>query len=199
MPVTLRVEGAEEMKRRIRATPKIIINARRSAVNKIASQAMTQTKKVIREIYNIKSKDMAPYLKIQKAKSNQTYAILEASGRPIPLYKFGARPVMPVEQKGIPVRGRKPVTVKVKRKGARKIIRHGFVARMRSGHMGIFERVGTASLPIRELYSIGIKRMFEIRAIPVIKRLVREKGPQIVKHELDWATQREFQKRGFTE
>jgi len=199
MPLTLRVEGAEEMKRRIRATPKIIVNARRSAVNKIASQAMTQTKKVIRETYNVKSKDLTPFLKIQRAKGSQTYAVLEASGRPIPLYKFGARPVMPIEQKGVPVRGRKPVTVKVKRKGARKIVRGAFVARMRSGHVGIFKRIGTSSIPIEEKFSLGIKRMFEIRAIPVIKRLVREKGGAIVKHELEWATQREFQRRGFSE
>lgn len=45
-------------------------------------------------------------------------------------------------------------------KGSRGLITSAFVATMRSGHVGVFKREGTARLPIRELYTTKIVDVF---------------------------------------
>jgi hypothetical protein len=45
--------------------------------------------------------------------------------------------------------------------GKRKTIKHAFIATMKSGHTGVFRRVGgTKSLPIRELYTTRVADLF---------------------------------------
>lgn len=140
------------------------------------------------------------------------YATIIATGRFIPLISYGAIPSVPVSQKGIlryecgqtmgPFRnegdrrraakldkagqypGRKRVSTKVKRAGRRETFRHAFVARMPSGHIGLFE--GTEGRAIREMHSVGIARIFETFAVREIERIMRDKGPSVLKHELDY-------------
>lgn len=52
------------------------------------------------------------------------------------------------------------VSVSVNKGGARKLIEGAFVARMKSGHEGIFVRRGKARLPIDELFSSKITDLF---------------------------------------
>jgi predicted GNAT family acetyltransferase len=47
------------------------------------------------------------------------------------------------------------VSAQIKATG-RSLIRHAFVARMRSGHEGVFVRTGKARLPIEELYTTRV-------------------------------------------
>lgn len=62
------------------------------------------------------------------------------SGAKVPVFDY------PVRQ------GRTGVSVTIN-KGARKIIKHAFIATMPTGHQGVFQRIGRARLHIKELYS----------------------------------------------
>jgi hypothetical protein len=156
-----------------------------------------------------------------KSREGRLYATIIASGRSMPLLAFGAIPAGPKSQKGIPrfelgqtmgpfrsdgdrrraakldkagqYPGRKRVSAKVLRGGRREKFRHAFVARMPSGHIGLFER--TEGRAIREMHSVGIARMFEALAVRELERLMREKGPVVLKHELDYALGR-IRKKG---
>ncbi len=63
---------------------------------------------------------------------------LDVSGKPVRLIDYPHRQT------------RKGVSVEVNR-GKRTLVVHAFIARMTSGHEGIFRRVGRARLPIHEL------------------------------------------------
>ncbi|WP_080436323.1 hypothetical protein [Burkholderia ubonensis] len=101
--------------------------------------------------YNLKAGTIRKTLSATRATPARLIAALTATGRPIPLINYGARQTT------------KGVTVRVK--NGSKTLRHAFIATMASGHIGVFERVGTghkrvtrngraywSGLPIRELY-----------------------------------------------
>lgn len=69
---------------------------------------------------------------------------LRVSGKPVPLIDYPHRQT------------RKGVMVSVNR-NTRVLVKSAFLATMRSGHEGIFKRVGRARLPIRELFSSTVK------------------------------------------
>lgn len=90
-------------------------------------------------------------------------ASLEIKGARIPLYEFGARPKEP------PSRGRgRGVTARLPHGSGR--YPHAFIARMKSGHVGVFERVPGArrhglkphrsQLPIYELFGPSLPGVF---------------------------------------
>jgi len=59
----------------------------------------------------------------------------------------------PVSLMGYPSRQtRRGVTTSVNRGGGRTLIEHAFIARMKSGHQGVFLRQGKARLPIKERF-----------------------------------------------
>ena len=63
---------------------------------------------------------------------------LRVSGDPVPLIAYPHRQT------------RRGVTVEVNR-GKRTLVRHAFIASMKSGHEGVFRRLGKSRLPIKEL------------------------------------------------
>ena len=88
-------------------------------------------------------------------------------------------------------------------KGKRTVLRHAFIAIMPNGHIGVFERVGTqhktvmgkkgkkiqSGLPIIELFGPSIPSAL---SNPVVERAIvkkiREKFPEILKHEIEFMT-----------
>jgi hypothetical protein len=67
---------------------------------------------------------------------------------------------------------------------------HGFLRRGRGGRVGIFERTGPRSLPIREMRSVGVASMFQMSARSALDRLMRDKGPGILRHEIAYRVER---------
>jgi hypothetical protein len=95
---------------------------------------------------------------------------LVITGRRIPVIDFSVRPAQPPRQAGIPVSQRTPVKIVTVRGHPRVGQPNRFVARMPSGHVGVYMRKsGSKSLPIRESVSEAIPEM--IRARPVRKQI----------------------------
>ena len=99
------------------------------AVNKLADQAQTAGLREMSRIYRIPQKTFAKYMSVRLAQSGELVASINAKGSGLPLYLFNP----------VPVRG-KGGGVRVTLKGRTFLIPHAFIARMRSGKVGIFAR-----------------------------------------------------------
>jgi hypothetical protein len=158
------------------------------ALNKTAMQARTAASQEVRAAgYNIKASAIKSSFTIQKASRGKLYVMLKSTGRPIALINYGARP------------GKNGVSVQVKT--GRTVLRHAFVATMPNGHRGVFERTGKghkkvvkngktirSGLPIKELFGPSIPQSLANDAVnKAIMAKIKQKFPQILKHELAFA------------
>lgn len=172
---------------------KVVLRAMVSAINKTARQVDTAVRKAIRETYNIKAKDLSKARILRKARFSNPRASVSAKGGRIPLSSFAARQV------------KKGATVRIKKKEPRKLIKGAFVAQV-GGHRGVFWRGrpgdgrrrrksvprrekrdniwGSTQLPIDELTTLSIPKMFEAEGLDVGIDTANEKYPPIFEHEL---------------
>ncbi|WP_081087489.1 phage tail protein [Burkholderia stagnalis] len=155
------------------------------ALNKTAMQARTAAAQEVRSAgYNIKSSAIKSSFMVQKASRGNLVAVLKSTGRPVALINYSAR------------QGKGGVSVQVK--AGRTVLRHAFIATMRNGHKGVFERTGKThkkvmrngkvvrtGLPIKELFGPSIPQSLANDAVQkALMKKIREKFPQILKHEL---------------
>ncbi len=148
-----------------------------SALNRTAEHVAAEATRKARETYDIKATDVRRTIRITRATKNNLTAHVKSLGSPIPLIQFNVRPSRP------PKKPPAVLTASVKRSGG-KPIPGAFVTTMKSGHTGVFERVGKQRLPIRELYGPpapvmlnepGVRQQIEEQAvIRLEKRLDHE-------------------------
>jgi len=119
-------------------------------------------------------------IKTDKATVSRMDIRLRASLRRLPLYEFGAKGSLPSRGQG---RG---VTYKVGT-GGRSRAEHAFLARMPSGHVGVFARRSTKRLPIKELYGPSIGHVFDNYRDEGITKM-RESFDTNLAHELAFAS-----------
>ncbi len=212
MNISLKIEGAASLLKRLQAFPKLQERALVNAMNVLGRAAQKEAKKGIVEEYNIKSRDLGAGVGLIPARGGasgkqQMFTIITAKGKRLPLYDFGALPTSPPPQKGIPVARRKPATVKVLKKGGRHPVFRSkdtgympFLATMTKGfggsetnHTGIFVRMtkrlrnktgrGTHQV-IREVKAEGIPAMFLKIGGEAMRRLVQTKGAEILRQKI---------------
>lgn len=109
-----------------------------AAINDTAKHVKAKSSTDIRQKFAIKKADLDRHIAINKASPVKLEAVVSVAGEPIPVMKFGARQI------------RKGVSFKILKAGGRKVLRRGFIAKMPSGHTGVFRRAGTRRLPIIE-------------------------------------------------
>lgn len=152
------------------------------ALNRVADMAKTAASREIRQTYRIKAGDLSSIIKVRRASIRQTYieaAVVATGARSIPLVQFAARQT------------RKGVTVSVTRRGGRKLLPGAFVATMKNGKQGVWERTSRKRLPIKELYTIGVPYQFAARkTLEAMARIIRDKFPERLQHELEQAVKR---------
>ncbi len=135
-----------------------------TALNRTMSSVQTEASRLIRDRYTIKASVAKKQMRISRASKSRLFADLIVSGRRIPLIEFAARQT------------RKGVTVNVTRQ--RKLVRGVFIARMKSGHVGVYERLGPKRLPIQELLSISLPKAFTQKQILVaVSKKAAERFP----------------------
>lgn len=134
------------------------------ALNRTAAGVRTDAAKDIRQRYAITGKDLSPAFHVYRASPQYLVAKVSATGRPLALMKFRPTPDHP-RRKGekLPRKGGVSVTIK---RGARKTVRGSFVARMPTGHVGVFRRTGPArDATIKELTTVSVPEMFGANVI----------------------------------
>jgi hypothetical protein len=157
------------------------------AINKVASAAKTQAGREIRTRYNISSRVVGRQISVSRATKTSLTAIVKPSGRKLPVMAFQAR------QTAAGVR------VQIIR-GAPKIIRHAFITRTKSGHIGVFARglysgrsfvYRRARLPIVELRTVGVPQAFGARVVyEALRRKIAQVFPKLLEHEIRYAISR---------
>ena len=120
------------------------------AVNRSAGTARTAMSRAISADMRLKVGTVRERIRIQEATTQRHSATLFASAKRIPIYEFGAKGPYPSRGRGRGVSAR-TTTGRYPR---------AFIARMASGHKGVFERTGKARLPIRELFGASIAHVF---------------------------------------
>lgn len=125
-----------------------MVRALRKAGVEAIRRARAESNRYVRSRKRMKVKDSSRGLVMVFPKSSKNIEDLvwrlKFSGKPVPVINYGS-----------PRQTRKGVTVSIN-KGKRVLIRHAFIATMRSGHEGVFKRTGKKRLPIRELYSSSV-------------------------------------------
>ena len=208
MRIDISLEGIDDTLAGLDLLDRAVVQGVVSGLNKIGAQGVTQSVRSITRMFNIKAREVKKGVRLIRARAGgrgggRMFATIRAKAGSFPLYKFGGRPREPVSQRGIPKAagrggkgggrpypGRRRASFKLRRAGARMEVPHGFLVRGRGGRVGIFERTGPRSMPIREMRSVGVASMFQMSARSALDRLMRDKGPGILRHEIAYRVER---------
>lgn len=153
------------------------------AINRSAASAQTAAVRVISRDLGARARDVRDKVRLTPARSNALEATLTATGRRIPLISFRARGPEPS-------RGRGGGVAYVMR-GSRQRLPHAFIATMRSGHRGVFRRIGVARLPVIELFGPSIPQVLARRAIQnAVLTRYSEVLPGNLQHEIEFELRR---------
>jgi hypothetical protein len=178
-------------------SPKVIART----LNKVATSARAQAAREITNAgYGIKQAAIRRQLSIRRATFSELTAVIKATGRPIPLSNYGAR------------QNKQGVSVAVLH--GRKTIKSAFIATMKSGHVGVFVRVGSAAersigrgrykefklqkvkattnekhgLPIRQLFGPSVPNAFANRVVQdALRKAIKERFGVVFAQQLKFA------------
>lgn len=140
--IEVQIEGIEifdQLKNSDKQLEKALYFAKNRALNTVK----TELSRGVPKQYDTKQKTIR-----DRTRVNKDAGEVSVTGSPIRLFKFRVTPTSPKRQL---------VTASVKR--ARKSLPHAFVAQMRNGHIGIFERAEKSRYPISQLYSVSAAQM----------------------------------------
>lgn len=174
----IQLHGYDQLRQSL--NPKIVDKAAKAAINKALSKGRTEVSTQIRKKWNIKKKDLDKKLTIKKANGTYLSGSFLARSRPISTTYYGAKQFTPhgvANRAGKKTRKRKTgksgVFTQILRNGKKTHQPHAFIAKMKSGHIGVFERVNKKRLKIREYNTITIASMFGQKEVyePALKKI----------------------------
>jgi hypothetical protein len=132
-----------------KAAPKIISRS----INKTATTARTDISRDVNKTYSLKVGAIKKMIRLFRATRRRWRADLKLANYRIPLKQFSARQI------------KSGVSYKIKKSGGRKKI-YAFIAKMPSGHEGVFMRAGSEGnyvprLPINEKHGPSLSAIFD--------------------------------------
>jgi hypothetical protein len=151
--------------------------AARGALNRAIRRAFTESSRKVREVYNIKAKDIKKYTRIRRATGANPSAELTIKGQRLPVYVFAAK------------KHPKGVMVKIKKRGGRKLIPSAFITTLKSGKTSVFRRKKKGEklvprLPIELLTTVDVPKMYEKEGDAAIKKVANLELPRIFADQL---------------
>jgi hypothetical protein len=149
------------------------------ALNKSIASGKTLGVRLIAEDMGLRQADVRDRIGLKQATPDNHVASLSASFKRVPLIDFNATGPEPSFGKGRGVRARFPG-------GAGRYPR-AFIATMKSGHRGVFERTGASNrLPIHELFGPSLAFVF-VKHRPEMQARALEQLAKNLQHELRFA------------
>lgn len=153
MQIDIKISNVDEIKMKLgnmgKQAPKVVSRV----INRVITNVKKNISIEVRKRYVVKTEDIKKTLSSSKATSTKLSAYVKSEGTRIPLYKFSVSPGEP-RPKNPP----KSFKAKVLKSSGLKPL-DGFVAKMKSSHVGLFERLGKERLPVKELYGPSIPQM----------------------------------------
>jgi len=159
----IKVSGMEDVERRLgnlKSKAPLVLSR---AINRAISNVKKNSAKETSSRYYITSGEVKKTLRLVKASKSSLKAAVISSGSGIALSKFKVNTGTPVRYRGA---GRSPKVYRagVKKSGGVKPLAgdpKAFIAVMKSGHKGVFERTSDASLPIKQLYGPSVPQIMK--------------------------------------
>lgn len=194
--ITVKVEGLDKVMAAL--DPKRMTKAIAQSLNDAARAGRTEAGREIRKKWNIKADKVNAELKnIRFASAENMTAVIQAKGRPISLTYYGAKEVRDMRGRGVLVQTRKSgkivkrtnaargVSVQIER-GKTTRLPKSFIATTKSGHIGVFRRLGKSRLPITDMATVTIATMFgQERVQAATIKAVKTKWEERLKHHIE--------------
>jgi hypothetical protein len=179
--IELSIEHMERLEAALSETPEKIPRAASRAINRAAYTARTEAARKAREEYVVRHGEVINTIKIYPANEGDLSASVISKGSVVPLIKFKVSPKTPQPKR------KKPLTAMVKR-GEGGPIARAFTAQMKSGYIGVFQRVQKPRLPIRQLYGPSIPQMIGSEKVSQwVEEKAQEKLSERLEHEINRA------------
>lgn len=129
------------------------------AIARALNRAGTSTRALMSSLaakdMGLKTGTVKDQIKVTPAAESRHVVRLTATGKRIPLIEW-------VRDKNLaPTRGRRGRGVSARLPGGAGRYPHAFIARMPSGHVGVFQRRATGRLPIYQLHGPSLPKVFE--------------------------------------
>jgi len=148
-----------------------------TALNRTADGARSVAVKDIASDLGVRQKSVRDAVGLNRAIPSRLEARIVARGKRIPLSDFAAAQT----KKGVTYRMR----------GLRKLLPNAFIARMKSGHRGVFKRRGKERLSIDERFGPSIPLIFTRKKIQqAIRAVVDERLVRELIHQFEYYTRR---------
>jgi hypothetical protein len=142
-----------------------------------ANQGKTEAKRGITAGYSVKSSAVGARLKVTSNHS-KLEASVEAETKKnnrIPLIDFK------------PSQTKSGVTFAISKAKGRGKLRHGFIAKMPSGHIGVYVRESATSRKIKEVKTIDVPQMMTGAAVrPAVEKKMQEAAIKTISNQLKW-------------
>lgn len=152
--LTFTFDNFAEVKARF--DPRVVQRAVRTTITRTATRAKTEVSRQIRAIYNIKAGTVNEVVRRRiERRSEETVAVLEYRGSPLPVDRFGTSTRMVNTRRG----KRVAVTARVRKDRGRQIVRGAFPLRGRGEGGPTMERQGDGRLPIRRVFRLSVPQM----------------------------------------
>jgi len=129
VPIVLQIDD-RSMRRFIRQMPGAGKRSIARSLNKAITQSRTRAARVVSDKRNVNVGLARGEMSLKKASYSRLEAAVVATGKPIPLMKV----------KGVKRQTRKGVSAKVTGKGKTHLFAGAFIAKLDSGHVGVFRR-----------------------------------------------------------
>lgn len=181
MDIRADIRGIERMLGNL--AREVLPKAATRAVNKTLRPVQSTAVKAIAKDLGVKQKFVRKATRVKRANFSNLNGFVEATGKRLPIIQIDPRAKQNASG------------VSYKSQGQRKQIPHAFLVRTKSGHEGVFKRVGNPRLPISELRGPSIPKVFlENVIIKAMDNTANVRWLKNFNHEVNF----ELMRRGYT-
>lgn len=177
--IEISAETIERVNKILSGVPKGAEKALSNAMNRGLQKVKSSSLKQVKTVYAVKSGDFnaATRTKVRSTSAGNLAGYVSFSGVKIPLYKFNVTPKVP---------GTGNIVRAGQQKGVLSPFEHAFIAGMKSGHMGIFERTGVKRFPIEEIMGAsGAEMVGNAAVLPEIEKEAQDVLDKRIEHEIN--------------
>ncbi len=176
----IEIKGLDDVQRTLAGikdgSRKAIVRALNKTVGTSSGGVQSDAVKEVAREFNLTQKDIKRDFRIKKATYADLSAYVRAQGKPVPLGRF--------------IRTRqtqKGVSVQVKKSRPRVVIRHAFIPKLKSGHIGVFWRRGKQRLPIDQRFGPRVPDIFSNDEVmkPILQK-AQERLDKNFSHEVEF-------------
>ena len=127
---------------------KAVLKATVKTLNTTATTVRKEISSDVREVYNIKKRDLDPYMRITKVTGTGDTAYIRVTSRPISLMRFNATASKAFD------RGSKryfKTSARILKKNRKAVVKDAFIGRAKNGKDMVFRRLTNKRLPVARI------------------------------------------------